>query len=285
MNRKRLRTLEAAALRILLCTLVFSACCCAARASPPGQPGGLPPGSVHFLKDAAGGYRLAANDAALAEVLGAVADTSGVPIHHAALPEGTLSVACEGGLQTVLICLLGSNANLVVRYADGDRQVRPAEIWLLQGADRPLPEKADNAMAQNAAAGTQPGDSARQERTDDLLQQADDPARRLQAVAALAVEGRENDAGVGDFLRRCLSDTDAGVRAQAVFALARREGPRAAAELQLALQDENADVRMMAVDSAGDDRMLLQQALQDSDANIRQLAAAKLSALDRSGGY
>jgi hypothetical protein len=61
--------------------------------------------------------------------------------------------------------------------------------------------------------------------------------------------------------------------------LARLEGDGATAEIQVALYDTDPSVRLMAVDSMGNNTVLLQQALADSDPTVRQLAAMRLESL------
>jgi len=95
-------------------------------------------------------------------------------------------------------------------------------------------------------------------------------------------EGSENDTSVRTALEKALSDKSAQVRAQAINALAFREGEAAVSgQLQQALQDSDAGVRMMAVDNIESDTALLQQALQDKDAGVRDLAQLKLDVLSK----
>jgi hypothetical protein len=108
---------------------------------------------------------------------------------------------------------------------------------------------------------------------------------RADTLAFLAVADEKENASIDNALNNALSDSDATVRAQAVFNLVKRDGDSSAMVLQTALQDKEAGVRLMAVDSAGDNEALLQQALTDSDETVRALAEIKLEALSNDKGY
>ena len=112
---------------------------------------------------------------------------------------------------------------------------------------------------------------------------SNDPAERADALALLVIKGRAGDADIRKALETALTDKDANVRAQALSSLARREGDGAAAQLQAALQDSDVSVRLMAVDSAGNNPALLQQAVTDRDETVRTLATMKLEALVKIG--
>ena len=91
--------------------------------------------------------------------------------------------------------------------------------------------------------------------------------------------GKAGDASVRTVLEEALADNYANVRAQAISSLARSEGDDATAALQVALNDSDASVRLMAVDSMGNNTALLQQALTDNDATVRELAKIRLESL------
>lgn len=73
-----------------------------------------------------------------------------------------------------------------------------------------------------------------------------------------------------------LQDPSPGVRAQAIFGLARRDDPERDSVLREALHDSEVGVRLMAVSNAGEDRALLEMALHDGDRVVRDLARMKL---------
>jgi HEAT repeat protein len=111
------------------------------------------------------------------------------------------------------------------------------------------------------------------------MTQAENAADRAQALSRLTIEGRADDEAVRAALEAGVTDANPEVRAQALNGLAHREGAGAAEALQAALRDESADVRLMAVESAGLDAQgvaVLQQALADKDSTVRALAEIKL---------
>jgi HEAT repeat protein len=107
------------------------------------------------------------------------------------------------------------------------------------------------------------------------------PMDRVDAISNLLTAGKAGDPSIRAVLTEALSDNYADVRAQAISSLARREGIGATAEIQVALHDSDAAVRLMAVDSMGKNGALLQQALTDSDPTVRELAAMRLESLSK----
>lgn len=220
----------------------------------------------------------------LAQALDEIADKTGVLIHYSALPESVVNLTCTGTTVTgILKCLLGNKAGLVFRYAhefsEEDQQSRLAEAWIV-GTHGDLGQDAP-AANRSSLSGT--GSNAATRDSDDtgkLLEMAtaENPQYRADAVAGLA--SRQDEAPlVHDALASALSDSNAEVRAQAVAGLAKYQGYDASAVLQSAMQDGDVSVRLMAVDSVGDNPALLQQALGDSDETVRAYAATKLEAL------
>ncbi|MGH8498737.1 MAG: HEAT repeat domain-containing protein, partial [Methylococcales bacterium] len=118
-----------------------------------------------------------------------------------------------------------------------------------------------------------------QRQSDALLKQvrSRDLAARAEAITRLA--SVENDGEVLDLLREALADQHPAIRAQAVSTLAARKAPGSDQILRQALLDPDADVRLMAVDHAGDDESLLRMALDDANNNVRLLADMKLEQL------
>jgi hypothetical protein len=220
----------------------------------------------------------------LAPALDEIADKTGVLIHYSALPESMFNLICTGTTVTgILKCLLDNKADLIFRYAHEfskeDQQNRLAEAWVVGthgdlGQDAPL---ASRSSLSDTGSNAETRDS---DETGKLLEMAvaENPQNRADAVAGLA-SGQVKAPLVRDALESALSDTNAEVRAQAVTGLAKYQGYDASAVLQSALQDGDVSVRLMAVDSAGDNPVLLQQALGDSDETVRAYAATKLEAL------
>jgi hypothetical protein len=244
--------------------------------------------------------RLEARHARLAQVFDAIAGETGVRIHYSSVPDEFVSVKCAGAsVKQVVECVLGPDADLIFRNPDGasgnGRKDRRAELWVLEssfGSDRAslnketssqcLPPSTQESTKKGGAAKAQTENPQSQpDKTAALLDMAaaDDPTQRSQALSQLIAESPADNDEVRKALEKALSDEDPSVRAQAVYGLARREGAGASGILQAALHDSDLSVRLMAVDSAGNDRALLHEALADSDATVRGLAALKLEEL------
>jgi hypothetical protein len=225
----------------------------------------------------------------LDQVLNEIVKKTGVSIHYSNLPEDWVTAECNGKIQVILACLLGANVNIVFRYLSGSSKdnwrIQPVEVWILQVSSRINQVQQSIASADNRLTVRQAqrkiAEKEKIDNTEFLLELARDPLRRMEAIASLAVEGRKDDLNVRNTLKEALSDKNAGVRAQAVFALALREGEGAIADLQQAMRDESAEVRLIALESAGNDPVILQQALNDRDLNVRQLAITKLTTINK----
>lgn len=231
----------------------------------------------------------------LGKLLDKIALKTGIKLHYSVLPQVPVTATCVGATaKQVLECLLGANVDMAFRYPENKavaagRQVNPEEVWIL-GSSLQAQDNAGNGCASSSAAVSSKlaGENTSTDNvspTQQLLRQANAKSvnERADAIANLAVdEGSGNDASVRTALEKALSDKSAQVRAQAINALAFREGEAAVSgQLQQALQDSDAGVRMMAVDNIESDTALLQQALQDKDATVRDLAQLKLDVLSK----
>jgi len=236
-----------------------------------------------------------AKQANLSKLLDEISLKTGISLHYSVLPKAPVTATCMGATaKQVLECLLGSNVDMAFRYpenkaAAAGQQLNPEEVWIL-GSSLHGPDNAGNGCVSSSAAVTsklagENGNTDNASPTQQLLRQvnAKSVSDRADAIASLAVdEGSENDTSVRTALEKALSDKSAQVRAQAINALAFREGEVAVSgQLQQALQDSDAGVRMMAVDNIESDTALLQQALQDKDAGVRDLAQLKLDVLSK----
>ncbi|MGH8534584.1 MAG: HEAT repeat domain-containing protein [Gammaproteobacteria bacterium] len=230
------------------------------------------------------------------EVLGEIARQTGIRFHYAIAPQGLVTVSCPRMTVTrALECLLGHDAALMLRYAPGRAKPRrvplPADVWLL-GQSGTGSEGSGVVQSQSTdpqqVTSHHPAPAAK----DDVralidLSKSEDPDARMQALGSLAASGQQSDRAVQEAFRAGLMDENGSVRAQAVYALAKDGGAEAVNVLRDALQDRDASVRLMAVDSAQADEQgaaLLQQALTDSDETVRVLAAMKLKETERSEG-
>jgi len=236
-----------------------------------------------------------AKQANLSKLLDEISLKTGISLHYSVLPKAPVTATCMGATaKQVLECLLGGNVDMAFRYpenktAAAGQQLNPEEVWIL-GSSLHGPDNARNGCASSSTAVTsklagENGNTDNASPTQQLLRQvnAKSVSDRADAIASLAVdEGSENDTSVRTALEKALSDKSAQVRAQAINALAFREGEVAVSgQLQQALQDSDAGVRMMAVDNIESDTALLQQALQDKDAGVRDLAQLKLDVLSK----
>lgn len=242
--------------------------------------------------------KLEAKVAPLGRVLDEIANKTKIQIHHSALPEQRVTVTCnEATVEKVMECLLGLEADFIVRYSTGilhPGQHKPEEIWLLSNGwegDQMATGQRDITgcaafVAPHAASPDLP--QSRSNQTAMLVQMAsaEDPTRRAQGLSGLSLEQGADPDTVRRTLESALSDADAGVRAQAVAGLARRGGDGTTAMLREALRDSDASVRLMAVSTTGSDAQgtaLLREALADSHETVRELAAMKLYALLNQG--
>lgn len=236
---------------------------------------------------------LLVENAPLSRVLEVISAKSNIAIHFTVLPTESVTANCHGAnIKELLSCLLGEQAGIVVRYRQGltseNQQYMPSEAWLLDIVSvlsRSWHKSADIPTDQS---GTAPETSDIESKADaaaieKLLDQAKHPEQRAQAIAMLANAGGKQDERVRQTIKDAMTDDKPEVRAQAVFALAKREGEVPQADMLQALQDTNSDVRLMAVESIGNDIGLLQVAVQDFDPNVRQLANMKLASLAKAG--
>ena len=108
------------------------------------------------------------------------------------------------------------------------------------------------------------------------------PEDRISALSQLAVKNSIDPGIVQKILQAAISDGDAKVRGQAVYAIAQQDCQDALLVLEQAMHDSDLSVRLLAIDGLGSDDKsvaLLEQALSDEDAAIRELAALKLELL------
>ena len=235
--------------------------------------------------------RLEARQAPLAQILKEIAKRTDTRIHYSVLPEAPVTATCVGAsVKQIMNCLVGSQLGLVAQSAE---QNAPDEFWVLGssvGSCQAMTLESAAPLTQEISDEAEPtpeeqmqAEQAMQEQSERLLEQAKtkDPKQRAEAIANLASSGVKDDPNIRRVLEESLSDKDAQVRAQAIATLAKREGEGAADALRQAYRDQDSNVRLMAVDHAGNDASLLQQAMTDKDPMIRQYAATKLEALTK----
>lgn len=243
-------------------------------------------------------WQLEAKQADLHAVIGALAEHSRIKIHYASLPVTPVTATCVGqGAVALLQCLLGSDINMLYRYPETDEAVAgkaaraPQEIWILASSLNPKPVVSTQGgncteleERQYTVFNGQSQDEQKN-RTDtlELMEriESDRAEQRAQALAAIARLGKSADPELTAAVIKGLADHDAFVREQALHALSQTESDPTVLGMyvQQALQDPEAGVRLMALDAAGGDVVLLQQGLQDSDVTVREVAGMKLESL------
>lgn len=244
-----------------------------------------------------------------------ITQKTGIRFHYSAPLAGSVTVSIKPlPFRQALERLLGPGTGLICRYGGAtDSGTTPAfaqEVWILGGKRIARSEALSNDGSQSAkeatsfdsASGAGEGldeagavdletgsDSAAARTEIDALVElagADDPAVRMQAVSALGDRGAADDT-VRATLQAALADEDAGVRGQALQALAIQEGDEAMEHIRQALSDPDPGMRIMAVErveTKDQGIALLQEALADTDETVRSLAASRLSEAGIQGG-
>ncbi len=222
----------------------------------------------------------------LPKALEGIAQTAGITLHYSGLSGKPVNAVCVGqSAKQILECLLDKKANLVFRYGQEKAMAHGnvlVEAWVL-GSDTGQGGAGD-VVTVKPPVDTGDHPQARTPDGSDMghlldMAQADDPERRAEAIATLALQRQASDPAIRNALETALTDKSAEVRAQAVSALAKYGDADAAAGLAAALQDNDVSVRLMVVDSADGHPALLEQALNDSDETVRTYASTKLEAL------
>jgi HEAT repeat protein len=115
----------------------------------------------------------------------------------------------------------------------------------------------------------------------DKFKRARSTKRRVEALVNLAAESSEGDPEVRRIIEDATTDTNDSVRAQAYASLATLDKTSTNEVLGRALHDKAPEVRVAAVDTAENNRQVLEQAAHDADPGVRDFANAKLSELSR----
>lgn len=242
--------------------------------------------SINLSRAASGEWRLEARQASLPKLLDEIAARTAAMLHYTVLPEVPVDATCvAASLEPLLRCLLGSGVNMAFHQARPEKAgaARTEEVWIM-GSSLVKASAAKGGCPVAVAPTAGSAEPTKPDSTEQWLKQAKakDPAQRAQAIAELGGADPAFDAKVKATLQKALSDRDAQVRTQAIAAWASREGEAGAGEqLRQALNDGNADVRLMALDSIEQDAELLQQAAQDADEAVRQMAEMKLEQLSK----
>jgi hypothetical protein len=222
-------------------------------------------------------WLLTASQAKLTVILNKIENVTGVVIHSTELSSQLLDRHCVSAKVVELVnCVFAQQTNSVFRYSP-DKQNKLAELWILPMEEPPV----NFSQVIKPARPAQPVMAKQADNTVQLLDlmQSTNATKRAETAAQLANLDKRHDNDIHNALMAALSDKDGDVRAQAVAALAKREGEGASGILKSALLDGEVSVRLMAVDSAGNNIELLQQGSLDEDATVRMYALTKLKAL------
>jgi len=224
-------------------------------------------------------FQFVGNGVELTDAIEAIIKATGITIHYSMLPNAVVSFDCKGSLDQVLLCLLSNRADMVLRRASNLKKsgliTQVTEVWLLSRLSVASKDTPNETKAQDQ--------NQQIDKTEYFLAQVQNPSQRAEGILKLGVLAPKDDLRVRSVLRQGLVDENPIVRAEAVFALARYDGDEAISEIRQAFNDENPGVRMKALQSAGEDRLILLQALNDSDLGIQGFAASKLDLLTKDG--
>lgn len=224
-------------------------------------------GTIRVEQAATGKISLEVRAAKLAEVLDALGRQTGVPIRHDDALAETVTLSCHGdNLESTLRCLLGTDASLLVTYAEGAGKYGQRRVESI---------KVLSAPAEHPALSSAPGtlDAVM------AMTRSADPEQRALALERL----RRLPDVADDTLRRvyqsALNDTDGDVRAEAVSGLSLLDDEGSFPLLSSAMSDAHPSVRLAALDGMDlnqDSRPIYEQALNDPDEDVRELAALRL---------
>ncbi len=219
--------------------------------------------------------RLNIKQTSVGQIIKLLHDKTGVIFHLYNLPEEQITLNCQGDLKAVLACVMGGG-NIIYRYNGHSRdKTEIAEAWILPIAINSYP--VDNSKKTNTKINTYFTSNIRIDNTAQLLKDVENPKLRMNAIERLAIEGQQGDLAVYNTLKKSLSDSNPGVRVQALYGVIRQDQENILPFLQHAMSDSDADVRLTAVENCADNPWILQQALNDNDSNVREFVKAKLA--------
>ena len=223
-------------------------------------------------------------DAPLNVVLDEIARQTGLRIEgHASIADRITIELDQVGLAEALRLIL-DDQRYVLEYAfealpDAAEHVRVPQRVRIFPDDADAPARSGSVNDDDTAEAGLDGDTIDVWQMRAVLESADDPWDREDAVEALA-ESEQPDVAV-PLLRMALADRDEYVRLSAVEALATLGGDGAAAALEMALRDTESVIRKEAIETLeaiGGDQATrsLTVALQDADADLRRRAVDAL---------
>ncbi len=239
--------------------------------------------------------RLETKAAPLNQIIKTIGKKTGAVFHYSFLPETPITATCAGAtLKQVMECLLAKRIGIIEQQPEKNK---PAEFWLLASSletCQPVNHAPDERtkidakpLSHNANGGesfSQSTGMTRQEISGTLLEQlknAENIEQKAQALANIAADGNIADPKVRAALDNAVQDENPLIRGQALSALVNLDKESASDLLTHALHDNDASVRLIALDHAGEDIEILNQALADSDPGVREFAAVKLQSMTK----
>jgi len=233
-------------------------------------------------------------------VLDAIQAQTGILFHHAHPFQGSVSASFTGlSVGQALTRLFGQEAGLIFRHPPNGSgsPSTPNEVWIVgqlkEGGTEspshgvrgpshrviPIPEEQPGGVeSEGDASGSMLDENDVIQRYTKMAEH-EDPAMRAEAVSALGQSAKWDEPEVHIILDAALSDKDPSVRGAAFQALVSHGGPEAMGSLRQALEDPDAGVRIMAVESVAlgkEGEALLEEALSDANETVRVMAAERL---------
>lgn len=233
-------------------------------------------------------------------MLDAIQAQTGILFHHAHPFQGSVSASFTGlSVGQALTRLFGQEAGLIFRHPPNGSgsPSTPNEVWIVgqlkEGGTEspshgvrgpshrviPIPEEQPGGVeSEGDASGSMLDENDVIQRYTKMAEH-EDPAMRAEAVSALGQSAKWDEPEVHIILDAALSDKDPSVRGAAFQALVSHGGPEAMGSLRQALEDPDAGVRIMAVESVAlgkEGEALLEEALSDANETVRVMAAERL---------
>jgi hypothetical protein len=250
----------------------------------------LPPdsGVVTVAVDAFGKIWLEAREVGFGRVLDALSASLHTPIRYANAPQQPVSATCQGGLDKVLRCLLGENADLVFSYRGSVKRAgtKPiASVKVLASTFTEFSPVSPSTDAAGAPAPVRPVEAAVQGNAPETLEallamtRSADPEQRAVGLEKLRRTPGVDDASLKAAYQSALTDADGDVRAEAISGLALLDEDNSFGMLSSAMDDEHPSVRLAALDGMPvnrESRPYYEKALTDADESVRELAALRL---------
>jgi hypothetical protein len=232
---------------------------------------------------------LSSKQANLLDILADISVKTGVSFHFSVLPLTPITSTCVGkSVKDIMECLMGGKVDMVFRNAGKGfaNQRQTQEVWLLGSSlsqsGKDVCQATQDGVFFSEKALPSKFLSAEPSEEDKLLFHkqtalSGNPQARAQSIAYLTVHADNDDKELQQVLNEALRDENNEVRGQALASLVARDGEHAAIpELQLALQDTDSAMRLMALQHINESKVLIEKALQDENALVRQFAQQKL---------